>query len=79
MNPTQQHLLQRHKQVCRLLNNRKASLAEKRNKLIQSGGSILPALLGPIIAALPWLLQQKSNVGTTRTGSQPAETGANAD
>ena len=59
LNPSQQLSLQRHKSLCRFLNRKDVSLTEKRRKLIQTGGSILPALLGPIITALPWLLQQK--------------------
>ena len=59
LNDSQQVSLRRHKTICRLLNNREASLNDKRVKLVQTGGAILPALLEPIISSLPWLLLQK--------------------
>ena len=59
LSESQQASLRRHKNICRLLNNREASLSDKRVKLVQTGAAILPARLEPVISALPWLLQQK--------------------
>ena len=52
LNTQQKKKLARHKQVIRHLVNKKVNWKAKRKTLSQKGGSLFPALLAPILAAL---------------------------
>ena len=54
LSPSQKRQLSRHKQMLRILADRKVPVKRKRQGLVQKGG-FLPALFGPILSTLAGL------------------------